>query len=565
MKKIHLLFCLLLPLTAFSEERILDFHSDIIVKQDGWIVVTETIKVRSEGQWIRRGIYRDFPTQYRDVYGNNHEVSYKPLSAQRNGAQEEFRSERRGNGIRTYFGNANRFLPNGVHTYTFRYTASRMLGFFEDHDELYWNVTGLDWVFPIDSASASVTLDFEGSPKFIESNAFTGPMGAKGTAFSKQVSGEQASFNTIEVLAPHAGLTVFVSWPNGFISPPGSWQKFIWLLSDNLSLLVILGGLAGMLLYLVPTWNKFGRDPEEGLIVTRYEPPEGFSAASIRFIRKMYYDNKVLTAAVISLAVKGYLRIRQDDDVHTLVKTNPDGKPIELATGERELYEELFALSSSVVLENDNHVRIGRARKAHRASLRSDYRGRYFKSNGLLSLPALAIGLVSSIIALNVGIGPSPATFVVMIVMIVVFALFVALMKRPTGLGRRVLDEMLGFQDYLEIAEKDELNLLNPPEKTPELFEKFLPFALALGVEQHWAERFSSVFAALRGPNNASYHPVWYNGSWNSFDMSATTAGISSGLSSAISSSVTPPGSSSGSSGGGSSGGGGGGGGGGGW
>jgi uncharacterized membrane protein YgcG len=565
MKKIHLLLCLLLPLTALSEERILDFHSDIIVKQDGWIVVTETIKVRSEGQWIRRGIYRDFPTQYRDVYGNNHEVSYKPLSAQRNGAQEEFRSERRSNGIRTYFGNANRFLPNGVHTYTFRYTASRMLGFFEDHDELYWNVTGLDWVFPIDSASASVTLDFEGSPQFIESNAFTGPMGAKGTAFSKQVNGEQASFNTIEALAPHAGLTVFVSWPNGFISPPGSWQKFIWLLSDNLSLLVILAGLAGMLLYLIPTWNKFGRDPEEGLIVTRYEPPEGFSAASIRFIRKMYYDNKVLTAAVISLAVKGYLRIRQDDDVHTLVKTNPDGEPIELATGERELYEELFAASSSVVLENDNHVRIGRARKAHRASLRSDYRGRYFKSNGLLSLPALAIGLVSSIIALNVGIGPSPATIAVIIIMIVVFALFVPLMKRPTGLGRHVLDEMLGFQDYLEIAEKDELNLLNPPEKTPELFEKFLPFALALGVEQHWAERFSSIFARLRGPNDASYHPVWYNGSWNSFDMSATTAGISSGLSSAISSSVTPPGSSSGSSGGGSSGGGGGGGGGGGW
>ena len=151
------------------------------------------------------------------------------------------------------------------------------------------------------------------------------------------------------------------------------------------------------------------------------------------------------------------------------------------------------------------------------ASLRSDYRGRYFKSNGLLSLPALAIGFVSSIIALNVGIGPSPAAFVVMIVMIVVFAIFVPLMKRPTGLGRRVLDEMLGFQDYLEIAEKDELNLLNPPEKTPQLFEKFLPFALALGVEQHWAERFSSVFAALRGPNDASYHPVWYNGSWNSF------------------------------------------------
>lgn len=565
MKKLLLLCCLVLPIAAIADERILEFKSDIVVRQDGWIVVTETIKVRSEGQRIRRGIYRDFPTQYTDAFGNNHEVNYEPLSVLRNGDPEDYRSERFANGVRTYFGNANRMLTNGIHTYRFRYRANRMLGFFPEHDELYWNVTGLDWAFPIDQASATIRLDFDGEPRIIDAKGFTGVMGAQGSDFSRQVTADQAAFDTTAVLPPHAGLTVVVSWPKGFVTPPGDMQKIGWLLADNLSLLIVLGGLSGMWIYLIPVWRRFGRDPEEGLIVTRYEPPDGFSPASLRFINKMYYDNKVMTAAVISLAVKGYLRIRDDDGVHRLVKTDPGQRSIALAIGEKELYDALFEESSSVILENENHARIGAARKAHRASLRSDYRGRYFKSNGFLSLPALALGIVSSIIALNVGIGPSPATFAVIFLMLLTFALFAALMKRPTGLGRRVLDEMLGFQDYLEIAEKDELNLLNPPEKTPQLFEKFLPFALALGVEQHWAERFTTIFAKLRGPNDSSYHPVWYNGSWNNFDMGSTTSALASSLNSSISSSVTPPGSSSGSGGGGFSGGGGGGGGGGGW
>ena len=106
------------------------------------------------------------------------------------------------------------------------------------------------------------------------------------------------------------------------------------------------------------------------------------------------------------------------------------------------------------------------------------------------------------------------------------------------------------------------MNLRNPPEKTPELFEAYLPYALALGVEQHWGERFASILGSIRNPDGSSYHPAWYAGSWNSIDLRSSMSGLSSGLNTAISSSVTPPGSSSGGGGGGFSGGGGGGGGG---
>jgi uncharacterized membrane protein len=146
-----------------------------------------------------------------------------------------------------------------------------------------------------------------------------------------------------------------------------------------------------------------------------------------------------------------------------------------------------------------------------------------------------------------------------------VLIFFAIIMKRPTLRGRKLLDEMLGFKEYLEIAEKDEMNLRNPPEKTPELFETYLPFALALGVEQEWSEKFANVLASIRDADGHAYRPSWYGGSWDSTRLSRTSRILSSGLNSSVASSVSPPGSSSGGGGGGSSGGGGGGGGGGGW
>ncbi len=566
MRRNFLAALLLLPILASADERILSFHSDIIVLQDGWIEVTETIRVRAEGQRIRRGIYRDFPTRYRDVYGNRYEVAYEPLAVLRNDAREAFHTREWDNGIRTYFGSSNRMLPAGIHTYIFRYKANRMLGFFDEHDELYWNVTGVEWEFPIDKASATVALKFEGDPAIQRTDAFTGPMGSTGKDFVAHIVGRASvTFESTRVLVPHEGLTIVFSWPKGFVLPPSQVQKATWLLTDNVNLFVALSGLVAMLLYFIPVWRNFGKDPEEGLIFTRYEPPTGFSPASLRYIQQMYYDSKVMTAAVVNLAVKGYLQIRATDDLHSLERSEPGENAPELATGERELYEGLFRDGDLVFLDDEYHELLGAARLAHRKSLRHDFANRYFKTNGLLSVPGFLVGLLSSVIALNVGLGPTAYVIAVIVLMVIVFFVFAALMKRPTGLGRKVLDDMLGFKDFLEIAEKDELNLRNPPDKTPQLFEKYLPFALAVGVEQKWAERFTDIFAGLRGPDDTSYHPSWYDGSWNSLDLSSNTSSLTSGLNTAISSSVTPPGSSSGGGGGGFSGGGGGGGGGGGW
>ena len=134
----------------------------------------------------------------------------------------------------------------------------------------------------------------------------------------------------------------------------------------------------------------------------------------------------------------------------------------------------------------------------------------------------------------------------------------------PTKEGRAVLDRIAGFKQYLSITERERLDRMHPPEDTPEIFERYLPYAVALGVENRWADRFEGVLAAAAARGQQGF--AWYSGSrdpWNNPGSFVNTVGSS--LASTISSASSAAGSSSGSGGGGSSGGGGGGGGGGGW
>ena len=574
--KRFILCLLLLPLAALGEERILEFRSNILVIEDGWIEVTETIRVQAEGQRIRRGIYRDFPTEYRDRLGNDYVVDFDILSVRRNGAREDYHTQDIRDGIRTYFGNANRYLNTGEHTYEFRYRASRMLGFFETHDELYWNVTGVNWEFPIDKASATVSFGFDVPAAQLKAEGYTGAFGYTNRHYTSRIdSSGRVNFETTRVLPPLNGLTIVVGWPKGIIQPPSEAQRIGWLLKDNANLLIAVIGFLLLLAYYIPVWRHFGKDPDEGVLVTRYVPPDGFSPASLRYIQQMYYDDKVMTAAIVNLAVKRYLRIDveegadgflgigKEDDKYILVKTDPLGRPPPMAAGEKELYEQLFSGRDRIALEQENHAELGEAKKAHKDSLASDYKQHYFKFNGLLNIPAILVLIVTA--ALSLSQGPSVFSILAIVMMAVTTIVFATIMRRPTLRGRKLLDEIIGFQDYLEIAEKHEMELRNPPEKTPQLFEKYLPFALALGVDQRWSEKFAEILRNAQMGDGSPYQPTWYGGSWDRFNVSSTTSALSHSLNSAVTHSVTPPGSSSGGGGGGFSGGGGGGGGGGGW
>jgi uncharacterized protein (TIGR04222 family) len=566
MKRVVIVLMLLSCNLAVAEERILSFDADILVHADGTIDVTETTVVRVEGYIIKRGIVREFPTRYTDRLGNDVVVKMQPLSALRNDELEDFHTDSVSNGLSIRFGDRDRFLEHGVHTYQFRYRVSRVLGYFDDRDELYWNVTGLDSRFPIDSATATIQFNFDISGDELGIDAFTGRYGSSDKDYSgRAMAGGKVEFATTGMLRPGAGMTVVVNWPKGYTPEPTAMDKMGYLLADNLNLLIALLGLLAVFAYYMTTWSRFGRDPPAGVVFTRYTPPEDFSPASLRYIRKMRHDQTAMTAAVVNLAVKGYLRIAEDDGEHTLTRLDPGHGAPALAAGESALYEALFSEGNEVVLTNDNHGLVARAAAAHGQSLNRDYANRYFRINGLMNLPGIGIGISSMIVAFSVGSGATPLLIAIAIAMFVVAVVFAILLRQPTGLGRTVLDAVDGFREYLEIAEKDEMNLRNPPKKTPELFEMFLPYALAIGVQQAWSEKFVSVFAGLANNGATGYSPAWYSGNWDNSRLVSTTDSISSGLSTSISSAATPPGSSSGSGGGGFSGGGGGGGGTGGW
>jgi hypothetical protein len=298
----------------------------------------------------------------------------------------------------------------------------------------------------------------------------------------------------------------------------------------------------------VLVWRKYGKDPEEGLVVTRYEPPEGFSPGSLRYIRIMGYDDRVMTAAIMNLAVKGYLTIsKKRGSQYQLSKKEPVGGNPPMALTEKTLYKALFADWDVVSVTNSTYDVIDLARKKHKKLLAQGYNKLHFEKNAGWMIPGLAIAVLAIVLASSMGNGLTLLVSVMGALSFMTIAFFAAIMGRRTLVSQALMDEVAGFTDYLETAEKDDLNLRNPPEKTPELFEAYLPYALALGVEQAWSEQFADVLGSLREPGTGEYRPSWYEGEWNT--------NRSRGLYSAIKY-VKPPVTRDRSSGGGSSGGG---------
>ncbi len=544
-----------------AEERILNYDVEIDIAHDASMEVREAIEVIAAGQQIRRGIYRDFPTDYEDKLGNSIRVDFDVISVTRNGEPDDFRTERLSNGVRVYVGNADVFLTPGRYRYVISYRTDRQLGYFEEHDELYWNVTGNGWGFAIDHVTATVELPQRVPQADIATYGYTGRAGTSGTDYTARAVDGGAHFATTRSLPPGHGMTIVVGWPKGIVAQPSTLQRVWFLLKDNASLLLSGGAFFGSLGYLLFVWRRFGRDPEPGVIYPRYEPPEGYSPASSRYIAQMGYDPETLSAAIVSLAVKGHLEIQQDDsDDYVLKRVTAQTT---LAPGEERLLASLFSNGDVLELDNKNHEVLQVARLAHKRSLRTDYLHTYFRKNRGLLLPSIALSGLAVVIAANIGM-----TFVAMLFVAANAILhlgFMYLMKAPTARGRWLLDQLDGFKLYLNVSGQEDLGLHEAPQKTPELFERYLPYAIALGVEKGWARQFTAVFEALSRERGREYRPSWYRGRFHHSDLTRFSSNVGANFSSAISSAATPPGSSSGGGGGGSSGGGGGGGGGGGW
>ncbi len=617
---------------AYADEQIISYHSVIQVNQDGSLLVTENIEVRAENHQIKRGIYRDFPTLYHDRLGTTTRVGFDLLSVKRDGQNENYHLQDRSNGVRIYIGSQSVILEPGNYSYQIQYRSTRQLGFFDNFDELYWNVTGNGWSFPIQQASATVLLPKAVNAGQITMTGYTGVQGSKQQFLTHHVADDnEFYFETTQPLEPYQGLTIVLDWPKGIVNEPDSQQRWQYFLQDNLHNVIAIGGVIIVCIYYLLIWLKLGKDPEQGVIMPLYQAPEGFSPASIRFISNMEYDDKCFAAALINLAVKGVINIDQDVKGKFVLSRNTQSSA-ELAPGEAVILNHLFEESDRITLTQAEHSRVIPTVREHSASLHSDYEQLYFRTNKkyfvpgiLLSIATLVLSAINIVDAeiifstLFVGmftliplivIGTSIrrylkqrrfmslAQIAIQFVMLGIFfsfagdvirqamdridlvawpllisayllvacnVLFEQWLKAPTLAGRKLLDKIEGFKLYLSVAEEDELKSSGKPEFSSDIYEKFLPFAIALGVENAWSRKLDSAIAA--GLIQADYQLRGLSYHHQHEGFSSFSENLSSSMSEAISASTTTPGSSSGSSGssGGSSGGGGGGGGGGGW
>ncbi len=624
--------------TATAEEVIDRFISNVEVLKDGSLDVKEDISVIAKAQKIRRGITRDFPTTYTKSDGTRVKVGFEVISVHRNGEPEDFAIEHVSNLTRIRIGNADRLIGPGIHTFSIHYRTSRQLGFFDDHDELFWNVTGNDWDFAINEIAYNVKLPDGAAINGAE--VFTGRRGERGG----DASLDRPKPNTLQMLSRRPmqrgeGVSVVVGWQKGIITPPSAAQERAWWLRDNLGFFALLGTLALSLGYYLFAWFHVGRDPPKGVVFPQFYPPEGLGPAGVRYIWKNDFDNRGFAAALVGLAVKGRLKIEDSDDGYAIERESTENsKP--LTRSEAALLSKVPDERTELV--NENNMQFNMMQSALSKALDDEYDGAMFLDNfkwfaagaaisllgllaasfmmpdgqgfiALLPLGFLAVwwtvilavgrGTVKGIIfgpgmwnrlkSLMSGLFLLPFIAVGTIVPFMMFgtldistamkwfvggALAILLMnflffwwlKAPTPHGRKVLDQIEGFRMYLTTAEEDRLNKLSPPEKTPELFERYLPYAMALDCENEWNAKFASVLAAAAAAGAAAgiaTSPSWYSG--NNWGNRGFGSDFGSGITAAsASASAPPPGSNSGFSGGGGgggSGGGGGGGGGGGW
>ena len=572
MKRLYLYLMLsaslLLPGLCAADERILHYQSDIMIHPGGELTVSENIRVRAEGREIRRGIYRDFPTRYKDRFGNHYRVDFSVDSVLRDGNAESWHSEKRANGIRVYIGHADRMLRAGLHDYQIRFHTNRQLGFFAEHDELWWNVTGNGWGFPIDAASARIALPFDVPVADLELSAYVGVHGSTETSVRMAaIDGHTLEFETSRPLAPGEGFSVIAAWPKGLIAEPSRWRKMRWFARDNGAAIVLLSGLLLPLAWYYPAWSKVGRDPKKGVIIPRFKPPAGLSPAACRYVLDLSFDRHAFTAAIISLAVKGFIRIEEEGKgkEFTLHRIRKKDDQAHLTKGESAVLQVLLPhMPSSISMKDTNYRQFQQARNVLKQALVKEHLGRLFHLNTLYLAPPMVITVLAGVIALAFDGGPA-IWITWLLLAVLVHGLFIWLLRAPTPAGRLVMDEIEGFKMYLNTAEQDRLDRMRSPALTPEVFESFLPYAYALGVENRWCERFARELPE-EVRQRSGYQPGWYSGQYRGMRaLNHLGDSFSSSFSSAISSASSPPGFSSGSGGGGSSGGGGGGGGGGGW
>jgi len=546
------------------------FHSDIMINRDSSIVIKETIDV--EFHQSRHGIYREIPFKYRDEFGKAITTSIRVLSVtDASGKAWKYQVKKMGHLLNIRIGDAKRYVK-GHQTYVVSYEVENVILFFNDHDEFYWNVTGNYWKAPIREASATVSLNTKDKSKNLTATGYEGGYG------SREECGYETYDNTGKFYAKRdlkmgEGLTMVFGWDKGLVFPPSSWKKFLWAVNPGENWIFLLPIFS--FLYMFNRWYRKGRDPKvRESITVMYEPPKfdniPLSPGEVGALVDEKLDPRDITSTIVGLAVKGYVKIEEtkkeglifDTSDYYLQKVKAPDSNLNLF--EIELMKSLFpgdlpgALISS--LKNKFYTNLDLLKKTLYGEL---VRKKYFLRNPEQVTTSY---LVSGFLIMIFGgliFGFLMAGSIVKVIFawvltglpILGFAKF---MPAKTREGSSAYMDILGFQEFMNRAEKDRIERMGDKN----LFSKFLPYAIALNVADNWAKAFEGIY---QEPPNWYVSPMGFR-TFSPYAFTHSLNSVTSNLSSAMFSAPRSSGGGGGGfSGGGSSGGGFGGGGGGSW
>jgi uncharacterized membrane protein len=511
------------------------FDDEVIVSEDGTIDVTETIQAHFSGEnW--HGLYRMIPTEYTNPEGLNYSLLIDHIAVtDSDGHSLKYEQSREGRytKFKIYIPHAD----DSTHTVVLHYRVLDAIRFFEDHDELYWNVTGNDWEVPIQSASAHLALPAGVSG--LHAIAYTGALNSRAQDAVVEIRDNAVDVHSTRPLSFHQGLTVVIGFDKGFVHAPSGATRFVQFLRSNTPLLIPIG----VFFLMFWLWWTRGRGPERQAIAVQYEPPDKLTPGECGTLVDNEAAMRDITATLVDLAVKGYLTIEQKDQSHLLGLSHtkdyifhlkkPAGEWASARPHEAQMLAALFDNGASTDvklsdLQNHFYTQLPAIRDSIFAALMTDkyylhrpdtVRQGYFGAG-------LAIGFLmvagNGFLARASGIA-SPTWIIAGIASGLIICVFGYFMSARTVTGQRALEKVLGFEDFLGRTQKDQIERL---QTTPDLFEKFLPYAMALHVEKKWVQAFSGI---------AMQPPSWYQGSYasgfmpyllvNDLNMMSTQAG----------------------------------------
>ncbi len=570
----HFLIC--------AQERVTLLETAIAIQKDGTVHTTETYTIYVTNQSIKHGIYREIPTRYKNDRGMLFDTRLTIDAVQCDGVASPYSVTHKTNGVRMQIGCPNKIVNPGIHRYAITYTEQRLIGFFDTHDELYRNITGADFILPIDQAIVRITLPEKVDAQKITAEAYIGFSGQKGSKSDYITS--VASDGTIEVrtarsLKSKEIFTIAVTWPKGIVHEPTTVQKIFWFVRDNVVVMWLLLGVIVVAGYYISRYRRFKQDQHAGTIIPLFEPPAGLSPAQIAYMVNKKYTAQAFSSEIVDLAVRGYLTIEATKKGFFNSRSYVLHKVAD-APDDNTLVKLLFASSNDIELSSSSKyfADLLKVRKQiENMTIPLGVANLNFHVDTLFVGILISIGCVAVSPFLMIS-GMGQEGFIALAILILFFmsVLFWYRMPLYTKEGRQVMDDIEGFKLFLTTTELERFKVIGtPPDKTPQLYERYLPYAMALGVEKEWSSQFTPVFERMAQQAH-TYQPRWYQGAFDmrSPDLFAyqlnslltnSAATIVSPSSNTISSSGSFPGSSSGSGGRGSAGGGSGGGGMGGW